>query len=258
MQSRPVALVTGASAGIGREFCRQLAAKGYDLVMVARGADLAGGHGVACEVLCADLASDSDVDRIVARLDREPVDTLVNNAGFGTRGSLARTPRDGQEQMLRVHVLAVHRLTQAALQGMVKRGRGTIINVSSVASFLTSPGNVNYAATKAWQRLFTEGLSMELAGSGVHVQALCPGYTHTEFHDRAGIDKRKYATWIWLPAERVVAESLAAAERGKPVVVVPGLRYRAMVFVLRFMPRWSWRLLMSLRRRKRAAARRDS
>lgn len=253
---RPVALVTGASAGIGREFCRQLAAAGYDLVLVARGADrlrllageLADRHGTSCEVLAADLASDADVDRIVARIDASPLDLLVNNAGFGTRGSLVRTSREGQEQMLRVHVLAAHRLAQAALQGMVPRGRGAIINVSSVASFLTSPGNVNYAATKAWQRLFIESAALELAGTGVYVQALCPGYTHTEFHDRAGIDKRKSTSWIWMNAERVVAESLRAVRRRKPVVVVPGPGYRAAAFLLRYMPRWAWRLLIRARR----------
>lgn len=258
---RPVALVTGASAGLGREFSRQLAASGYDLVLVARGeerlidlaADLAARHGVSCDVLTADLTRDADVDRVVARIDRAPLDLLVNNAGFGTRGSLARTSREGQEQMLRVHVLAVHRLTQAALQGMVPRGRGAIITVASVASYLTSPGNVNYTATKAWQRVFSESLALELAGTGVYVQVLCPGYTHTEFHERAGIDKRTSASWIWMRAERVVASSLRSLARRRPVVVVPGWGYRVAVLLLRFLPRWSWRLLIRARRRGRVA-----
>jgi short-subunit dehydrogenase len=154
--------------------------------------------------------------------------------------------------MIRVHVLAAHRLAQAAVQSMVPRGAGAIINVSSVASFLASPGNVNYAATKAWQRVFAESVALETAGSGVYVQALCPGYTHTEFHDRAGIDKRKYATWIWMSAGRVVAESLTAMKRRAPVLVVPGLAYRTAAFILEVMPRWSWRALIAFRRRSRA------
>lgn len=251
--------MTGASAGLGREFCRQLAAAGYDLVLVARNAlrlrdvaeELTGRHGINCQILVADLARDDDVSRVVARLDTGPVDVLVNNAGFGTRGSIVHTAREGQEAMIRVHVLAAHRLAQAAAQGMVPRGRGAIITVSSVASFLTSPGNVNYAATKAWQRLFSESLALELAGSGVYVQALCPGYTHTEFHDRAGIDKRRYRAWIWKDAADVVAASLSAMRQGGPVVVVPGAGYRMVAFLLRFMPRWAWRALMASRRRAR-------
>lgn len=231
----------------------------YDLVLVARGADqlrqlaaeLTDRHGVNCEVLYADLGNDADVERVVARIDGAPLDLLVNNAGFGTRGSLARTPREGQEQMIRVHVLATHRLAQAALQGMVARGRGAIVNVSSVASFLTSPGNVNYTATKAWQRVYSESLALETAGTGVYVQALCPGYTHTEFHGRAGIDKRKSASWLWMDADRVVAASLRAVQRGRPVVVIPGWGYRAAAFLLRYLPRWCWRLLIAARRPRR-------
>jgi hypothetical protein len=251
--TRPVALVTGASAGLGREFALQLAREGHDLVLVARNADrlralstelrrLYGTHG---EVLCADLTSDSDVSRVVSRIDQAPIELLVNNAGFGTRGSLARASRADQEAMLRVHVLASHRLAQAAVQGMVSRGRGAIINVSSVASWLSSPGNVNYASTKAWQRVFIESLSLELRGTGVYAQALCPGYTHTEFHQRGGMDKRRIPGWWWMSAERVVADSLRAVRRRRPVVVVPGAGYKAAVLLLRFLPRWVWRMILS-------------
>lgn len=262
--SRPVALITGASSGFGREFATQLARKGYDLVLVARDEarlraladELRPAHGIACEVLPADLTRDNDVTRVVARIDGSPIDLLVNNAGFGTRGSMARTSREGQEAMLRVHVLAAHRLAQAAVQGMVVRGRGGIINVSSIASFLTSPGNVNYAATKAWQRLYIESLALELEGKGVTVQALCPGYTHTEFHQRGGMDKKSVPGWWWMKSERVVAESLRALERRRPVVVVPGWGYRAAALALRFMPRWAWRLVIRSRRRGASNAQR--
>ncbi|HSA54094.1 MAG TPA: SDR family oxidoreductase [Gemmatimonadaceae bacterium] len=242
--ARPIALVTGASAGIGREFATQLARGGYDLVLVARdegrlralAGELRERFGAASEVLTADLSRDDDTARVVARIDAAPVDLVVNNAGFGTRGTLASTPREPQEAMLRVHVLAVHRLAQAAVQQMVPRGRGAIINVSSVASFITSPGNVNYCATKAWQRIYSEALSQELAGRGVYVQALCPGFTHSEFHARGRMDKTRYPGWWWMPAERVVAVSLAALARRAPVVVIPGTGYRLAAFLLRHLP----------------------
>ena len=255
--TRPVALVTGASAGLGREFAVQLARRGHDLVIVARdeerlrelASELHSSTGANVEVLRADLTNDDDVSAVVDRIDRGPLDVLVNNAGFGTRGSLARTSRDGQEAMLRVHVLAMHRLTQAAVQMMVPAGRGSIINVSSIASWLISPGNVNYNATKAWQRFFSEGVALELNGKGVYVQALCPGYTHTEFHQRGGMNKKSVPGWWWMNADRVVKESLDAMERRRPVIVVPGAGYKFAALVVRFMPRWCWRLLISTRTR---------
>ena len=253
----PVALITGASAGFGREFATQLARDGYDLVLVARDGDrlrevaktLGDQFGTSSEVITADLTKDDDVARVVERIDRSPIDLLVNNAGFGTKGSLAKTSREGQEAMLRVHVLAAHRLAQAAVQGMVPRKSGAIINVSSVASYLTSPGNVNYNSTKAWQRIYIESLALELSGTGVYVQALCPGYTHTEFHQRANVDKTRIPAWWWMNADRVVAESLRAVKQLKPVVVVPELGYKVAVAVVRFMPRWVWRRLVTTRRR---------
>jgi uncharacterized protein len=253
---RPVALITGASAGLGREFAVQLAGDGYDLVLVARdegrlndlAAELKQRFGAGSEVLPADLTVDSDVTRVVERIDHSPIDLLVNNAGFGTRGTLARTSREGQEAMLRVHVLAAHRLAQAAVQGMVPRRSGAIINVSSVASFVVSLGNVNYNATKAWQRIFVEALALELRGTGVYVQALCPGFTHTEFHARAAVDKTTIPAWMWMNADRVVAESLEAVSRRKPVVVVPGMGYKLIVFAALYLPRWLQRRILGRRR----------
>ena len=258
---RPVALVTGASAGLGREFARQLAGLGYDLVLVARdgarleelAVELRELSGAESEIVPADLSNDNDVSRVVDRLDQDPIHLLVNNAGFGIRGSIARTSRDEQDAMIRVHVLAANRLAQAAVQTMVSRGRGVIINVSSIASFLTSPGNVNYTSTKAWQRVFTESLAHELQGKGVYVQALCPGYTHTEFHERGGMDKNGIPAWWWMNAEDVVAASLRAVRRRRPVVVVPGFGYKLAVLVLRFLPRWCWNLVI-----RRARGRRGS
>lgn len=259
-RSRPVALVTGASAGLGREFAVQLATRGYDLVLVARDkvrlealANELASHGASSEVIRADLTVDDDVTRVVERIDAEAPDVLINNAGFGTVRSYARESREQQEAMIRVHVLSANRLAHAAVQGMVPRGSGAIINVSSIASWMTSPGNVNYSATKAWQRSFIESLALEMRGKGVYVQALCPGFTHTEFHARGGMDMSHTSSSWWMTAERVVAESLAALNRRRPTVVVPGLGYKVVALTLRFMPQWCWRFVINaLRGRRRS------
>jgi short-subunit dehydrogenase len=260
---RPVALITGASAGLGREFARQLARRGYDLVLVSRdqqrlqqlAEELHAAASVGVEVLRADLTVDDDVSRVVSRIDKGPLDLLVNNAGFGTRGSLARTSREGQEAMLRVHVLAFHRLAQAAVQAMSRQQHGAIILVSSVASWLSSPGNVNYNATKGWQRMFAESLALELEGTGVYVQALCPGYTHTEFHQRGGMNKGSIPAPMWMSSESVVKESMRALDRRRPLVVVPGFGYKLAVTLIRVMPQWVWRrVVSSLRGRQGSGA----
>ena len=246
--NRPIALVTGASAGIGATFARQLAAEGYDLILVARrlaalgelAATLRAECGVAVETIAADLTRDDDVSRICDRMASEDrLALLVNNAGFGTRGMFFETDAAQQDAMHRLHVLATERLTRAALPGMVARRAGGIINVASVAAFIQAPGNISYCATKTWMVSFTEGLSMELKrmGSPVTAQALCPGYTYTDFHEVMGVDRRKIMTpgW-WMSADSVVAESLRGLKRGK-LLVVPGLRYRIIVAVAKFIPR---------------------
>lgn len=249
----PIALVTGATAGLGAAFARALARRGYALILVARDAarlsdaaeSLRAAHGVSVEVLAADLATDGGVDAVLARIaegGRDParaIALLVNNAGFGTKGPLVTTDPVAQETMLRLHVLAVHRLTQAAVRGMAAEGRGAVITVASVASYLTSAGNVNYCATKAYQRFAMESLAREVAARGIYVQALCPGFTRTEFHQRAAMSMRSIPGWMWLDADRVVADSLAAMERGSPTVVIPGAQYKAAVLLLRFLPRWA-------------------
>ena len=245
--TRRLAAVTGASSGIGAAFARALAARGYDLLLVARRADrlqelareLIDNHGVSAEVFPADLILDADLDRVDARLrSASNLDLLVNNAGFGVGGAFAASAIAGQEGMHRLHILATLRLTHAALQGMVARGAGGIINVSSVAGFLTSPGAISYGSTKSWINTFTEGLWLELksAGSLVRVQSLCPGFTYSEFHDTAAMDRSKLAgpAW-WLSAEAVVAESLAGLDRGR-LFVIPGLRYRLLVGVVNHVP----------------------
>lgn len=251
--SRPLAVITGASAGIGREFARQLAERGFDLLLVARdgdrlkalGAELSTAHGIDAQAWPADLSRDDAMRTLAEYLARnDRVMLLVNNAGFGTKGKFATRPVSEQATMLELHVMAPMLLTRAVLPGMIDRREGRVITVASVASFTASPGNVNYCATKAYNRVFTEALAMELVGTGVAVQALCPGFTHTEFHDRMKIDKSKgIPAWLWLDADRIVRESLAAAFGDGPVVVIPGKRYKAIVMALRYMPLWVRRLL---------------
>jgi len=246
-------LVTGASAGIGHEFCRQLAAAGYDLLVVARDAARLEAlrreleqQAISVDVFPADLTRDDDVTRLIGLIAASPrLELLVNNAGFGTRGSLADASPSQQEAMLRLHTIAPMRLSQAALSVLLPRGRGAIINVSSVASFVYSVGNVNYCATKAYLTNFSEGLAAELRGTGVRVQALCPGFTHSEFHERMKLDTKVIPGWMWLSSKDVVQDSLRNVRRPGPVVCIPGLRYKLMVFLLRHLPRsfigWSSR-----------------
>src|SRR5215210_2157915 len=246
-QRRPLAIVTGASAGTGRIFCERLASRAHDLLVVARDGnrlealkrELEERYGIQVEVFPADLTIDTDVSLLIARITQSPqLALLVNNAGFGTRGPLINTSPARQEAMLRLHTIAPMRLSQAALPVLLNNGRGGIINVSSVASFLFSAYNVNYCATKAYLTNFSEGLAAELAGTGVRVQALCPGFTRSEFHGRMNADMSELPRWMWMPAERVVDSSLRALDRGRTVVCVPGFRYKFLVMLLRFTPHW--------------------
>jgi uncharacterized protein len=244
---RPLAVITGATAGIGRIFAERLAARSMDLLLVARDGnrleavkrELEGRYSISVEVFPADLTIDTDVSLLVARITQSPqLALLINNAGFGTRGPLLSTSPARQEAMLRLHTMAPMRLSQAALPALLNNATGAIVNVSSVASFLFSAFNVNYCATKAYLTSFSEGLAAELAGTGVRVQALCPGFTRSEFHQRAEVDVGNIPGWMWLSAEKVVDSSLACLNRNGPVVCIPGFRYKLMVMLLRLTPRW--------------------
>jgi short-subunit dehydrogenase len=225
------ALITGASSGIGAAFAWKLAAAGYDLVLVARRADrldaLAGElrqrHACAVEVLPADLTVAGDVERVAGRLAELPgLDLLINNAGFGVEGRFAQADIGPQLAMIRLHVLASVRLTHAALPGMTARGRGGIINVASLAGFIALPGAVSYCATKGYLITFSRALNLELTRSGVTVQALCPGLTHTEFHARQrSASAARLPEFMWMSAEAVVEASLAGLARGQ-AVCIPG------------------------------------
>jgi short-subunit dehydrogenase len=243
--SNLTAVVTGPTAGIGREFAEQLARRGHPLLLVSRDASrldaLAGAlsrkYDVRATALAADLSTDDGIERAHAALmSQGDVGVLVNNAGFGTIDRLARVDPESQVRMVRLHALAPMRLTQAVLPGMMSRDRGWIINVSSIAAFVYSPGNVNYSATKAYLTRLTQVLATELVGTGVVVQSLCPGFTHTEFHERGKMDMRHVPRWLWLSPDRVVRESIAAAERGRPLIVIPGLRFRLLTALTRLIP----------------------
>jgi short-subunit dehydrogenase len=246
--SRPLACVTGASAGLGKVFAKQLAERGFDLLLVARDVDrlsaladeLSLQHGISATAYQADLSRDEPMRALAEKLSKEErLMVLVNNAGFGTKGKLATRPVSEQATMLELHVMAPMLLTRAVVPKMIERREGFVITVASVASFTASMGNVNYCATKAYQRVFMEGLAMELLGTGVRVQALCPGFTHTEFHDRMQIDKSKgIPAWAWLSADEVVRDSLENVFGNGKTVVIPNWKYKMIVLMLRYMPIW--------------------
>jgi hypothetical protein len=229
---KPVALITGASAGIGTSFARRLADRGHDLVIVARRKDrlddlaqeITKSSNREVEVLVADLESAKGVrvveDRVVDA-DR-PVDLLVNNAGFGTSGRFDQLPIEAEEAEINLNVIALVRLTHAALGAMVERGHGGVINVSSVGAYQPTPHSATYAATKAFVSSFTNAIHEELRGTGVKAMVLAPGFTHTEFHLRAGIDDQgQVPEFLWQSADEVVAAALRDYDRGK-AVCIPG------------------------------------
>ena len=237
------ALVTGASAGIGRAFAERLAHDGSDVVLVARdrtrlerlAADLRARHGVAAEVLVADLADRAQTEEVCRRLadpDR-PVEVLVNNAGFGLQRPFLDNDVRQEEQALDVMVRAVLLLSHAAGRAMRERGSGRIVNVSSVASFTVSG---TYSAEKSFVTVFTEGLAGQLAGTGVTATAVCPGLTRSEFHERARMTLPGVPRGMWLDADEVARQGLADAAAGK-VVSVPGPQWKAVSLVVRALPR---------------------
>jgi short-subunit dehydrogenase len=244
--ARPVAVITGASSGLGAIFARKLAAK-HDLLLIARrkerldelAREVTAQHGCSANVLAADLSDEKDLASVADRIaTEEKLALLVNNAGFGTRGLFWELDVEVQEQMHRLQIKATVRLSHAALRNMMKKNAGAIVNVASVAGFARRSGAVSYGSTKAWMIAFTESLYLELRSvqSAVKVQALCPGFTYTEFHDTAQIERKNMAPpWLWLRAEYVVDQSLKGLGKGK-LFVIPAWRYKAIVTLVTKLP----------------------
>ena len=236
------ALITGATAGLGAEFARQLAEQGHRVVLVARdagrlaatAAELENSYGAAAETISADLTDDAGIAAVVARLTdpARPVEILVNNAGTGLLRSFEDNDIAEEKKHLKLHVETAMELSHAALQGMLARHSGRIINVASVAAFLPRG---TYSAAKAWLLSFSRSANMAYAPRGVKVTAVCPGFTHTEFHDRMGMDKTVTPRWMWLEARQVVSEGLADNAKGK-AVSIPSKRYKVLTSVSRVLP----------------------
>ena len=238
------ALITGASSGLGAAFARRLAADGYDLVLVARRDDrlaalsdeLGARHGVAVQRLAADLCDSAGVEQVEKYVESlVELDLLINNAGFSARGNFANADLGRQLEMIQLHVLASVRLARAALPGMIERDHGGIINVASLAALIPLPGDATYGATKAYLVSFSQALQEELRGTGVRVQALCPGFTRTEFHIAGQLpesDLARIPATLWSQADEVVAASLRAWAK-VTVVCVPGWKNRVIVALVR-------------------------
>ena len=232
--------MTGATSGIGLAFARALAARGDDVVLVARdeerlrrvSAELTREFGGGVQVMAADLATDDGTERVARVLRDGDVDLLVNNAGFGTRRWFLEVSTADLDGSLDVMVRAPMRLCHAALPRMLSRGRGAVVNVASVAGFM--PGGT-YAAHKAWLISFSRWLAVRCRGDGVRVMALCPGLVHTEFHQRISADMSSVPGWLWLDADRVVRDALTDLSRGV-VVSVPSRRYQVLVRLARLVP----------------------
>ena len=234
------AFITGASSGLGAVFARELASQKFNVVLVARrkerldklASELEEQYDINAQVLTADLSKFDDIERLYDDITKiDDIDILINNAGFGTLGYFDNTPFGPQREMLFVHNVAPVYFCRAALPIMIKRGRGSIINVSSVSAFIQMPQTVMYTSTKVFLKEFTENLNLELEDTGVKVQALCPGFTISEFHDAEYFKEFDITTIpdnAWMPAEEVVKLSLAAVPEGN-VVFIPGEPYQAFV-----------------------------
>ena len=238
------ALVTGGTAGIGNAFCRHLAARGNDLVIVARDTarmqqladELTSAYGVEVEVMTADLSVPADITRVADRVEdaERPIEIVVNNAGHGLHAKLLdKDALATQRGAMEVMCWAVLEISGAAGRAMKARGHGQIINVSSTSAWIMTG---NYSAIKSWVLSYTQGLAVELRGTGVKVSALCPGWVHTEFHDRAGISATNLPEVVWVDVDTLVSEALDDAAAGK-VISIPTAKWKAAIFVAQHGPR---------------------
>jgi len=245
--SQDVALVTGASSGIGEAIARRLARDRKNLVVVARREDrlqklareLSAEHGIIVHVIVADLDRPEAAGEIAAELDRRglSVDWLINNAAFGTYGRFHTLPVDRELSLIRVNVVSLVELTRLLLPGMVARRRGAVVNLSSLGAFMPGPGFATYSATKAFIASFTDSLAIELRGTGVHVLCVCPGLTRTEYHSHVDFDTSKFPGYLWMTADEVADQAVRAV--GKKSLVVNGFFTRLIKAVMAMLPRWA-------------------
>lgn len=243
-----VALITGASSGIGAAFANQLAAKKKNLILVDKqkeqltvlAEELQQHHSINVVTLFADLSNRTDIECIENYIsEAENLDILINNAGFGTSSNFIEANLSKQIDMIYVHIIASVRFCRAALPKMVTRSKGTIINVSSIGAFKPIPGSATYSATKAYLITFSEALQAELVGTGVRVQALCPGFTQTNFHSTPefiNFNRSRIPKVFWMSAEKVAAKSLKALKRNK-AIYIPGFKNRLLVTLARIADR---------------------
>ena len=238
------AVITGASAGLGLSFAKKLAAYGFDLLLIARrkerlqeiATQLESEYSIQCEIIPTDLAIVENIEKVADDIKQiSNLDILINNAGFATKGYFADVPIEKSLAMLNVHLTATIQFTHAAIKGMLKRKRGAIINVSSMGSFLLSPGNVVYDATKSFLNTFSENLKLEMPDMDIRIQALCPGFTRTEFHevgDLKNYDRKAIPDSMWMSPDEVVSLSLKALGKSKNIIFVPGWKKRLSKWII--------------------------
>jgi short-subunit dehydrogenase len=250
------AIVTGPTAGIGAAYAKLLAAKGYNLVLVSRdlkrlkqtAADLTASHAIETQVLSADLTTDKGIATLADFIAKNEIEVLINNAGFGLNSSFVKSSAADEQSVVNILVTAPMQLSHAVLPQMVARKSGTIVNVSSVAGYFAAG---HYSAAKAYVTVLTESIHAEVGKHGVKVSALCPGFTKTEFHQRAKMKMDALPKFMWLDADFLVAQSWADAQAGK-AISIPGWQYRVMVWIAQNAPRaWMRRTGITLRSKQR-------
>jgi short-subunit dehydrogenase len=245
-QEKKIALITGATSGIGAAFAKKFASEGYDLIVTGRrkeklnalADELFNRYRVNVEVILIELSNLDDVEAFVDKVKQRDIDILINNAGFATRTTFYEEDLIGQESLVSVHVLIPMKLIHAVLPNMIRKGHGIIINVSSMAAFWALPRTATYSGTKAFLRAFSESLHVELISTGVKVQALCPGLTRTDFHERIGIEKSRQVNKgliRWMSPEEVVDASLKGLRKNQ-VVCVPGSLAKLRVLLPTLLP----------------------
>lgn len=253
MQNK-IAVVTGATSGIGAAYARKFAQRGYDLILTGRRKEkidrLAGeirfAEGVNVEVVLAELSRKDGIGKVIGQINGRPVDLLVNNAGFGVNSLYQECDLEAMEQLAMVNVLAPMELIRSVLPGMIRRNRGTIINISSESVFMAVPKNSVYSGAKAFVKSFTEGLALDVFDTDLRVMAVCPGLTHTDFHEKMGMDRSRQkdrGIVRWMSPEEVVEISLRDLEKHR-IVCIPGAHTKMLTRALNLIPRACYYRLM--------------